>query len=95
MDDKMLAYEGMMLAKKCYSGKYIEKVNITNMSDADQSTQVMAGMLQKFGIAKELIGQWLEVHNHKIFNVANVSNVRSFIIKSNYKNFLFFLNFKF
>ena len=53
----MLAYEGMQLAKKCYNGKYIEKVNITNMSGADESTQVLAGMLQKWGTAKECIGQ--------------------------------------
>ena len=57
MDEQMLAYEGMMLAKKCYNGKYIEKVNITNMSAANESTQVMTRMLQKFGIAKEIIGQ--------------------------------------
>lgn len=53
----MLAHEGMQLAKKCYNGKYIEKVNITNMSGADESTQVLAGMLQKWGTAKECIGQ--------------------------------------
>ena len=53
----MLKHKGMELAQKCYTGKYIKKINMTNMSGDDPSTAILAGMLQKFGIAKQASGR--------------------------------------
>lgn len=55
MDKDMLTHEAMTLAKKCYAGKFIERTNITNMSNDDPSSAVLAGLLQKLDITKNAI----------------------------------------
>lgn len=55
MDENMLRYEAIKLAKRCYAGKYIERTNITNMGSNDPSSAVMAGFLAKLDLTKEAI----------------------------------------
>jgi len=56
MDEQMLSYETIKLAKQCYAGKYFEKVNITSMPEDDVSGAVLAGILSKLDVTKKAIG---------------------------------------
>lgn len=57
MDENMLRYEALELAKKCYAGKKVERTNLTNMDQADASGAVLAGLLNKLAVTKQAIGQ--------------------------------------
>ena len=56
MDGHMLRYEAIKLARKCYTGKYIESMRLTNMAKDDPSSAIMAGVLSKLDLTKKAIG---------------------------------------
>ena len=56
MDSHMLRYEAIQLAKKCYSGKYISKMQITNIAKDDPSSAILAGVLSKLDLTKKALG---------------------------------------
>ena len=47
MDEHMLRHEALMLAKRCYGGKYIQEATITSFDKHDPSNAVVAGVLAK------------------------------------------------
>merc|ERR1712032_1079052 len=47
MDEHMLRHEALMLAKRCYGGKYIQEATITSFDKNDPSNAVVAGVLAK------------------------------------------------
>merc|ERR1712226_798687 len=47
MDEHMLRHEALMLAKRCYGGKYIQEATITSFDKSDPSNAVVAGVLAK------------------------------------------------
>lgn len=55
-DEHMLKHKAIKLAYDSYNGKYIEKVRVNNMSKDDPSTAVLAGMLAKYDLAKQVVG---------------------------------------
>ena len=57
MDEQMLSYESIQLAKKCYANRYFGELNITSMPEDDPSSAVVAGVLQKLAVTKSAIGQ--------------------------------------
>ena len=56
MDEHMLRHEALMLAKRCYSGKYISEATITSFDKNDPSSAVVAGCLAKLDATKQAIG---------------------------------------
>lgn len=56
MDGHMLRYEAIKLARKCYTGKYVESMRMTNLAKDDPSSAVMAGLLSKLDLTKKAIG---------------------------------------
>ena len=58
MDEQMLSYESIQLAKKCYANRYFGELNITSMPEDDPSSAVVAGVRQKLAVTKSAIGQW-------------------------------------
>ena len=57
MDEQMLKYQTLLLAKKSYGGKKIANANITNMPKDDPTNAVLAGVLSKIETTKKAIGQ--------------------------------------
>jgi len=53
MDEHMLRYEALQLAKRCYSGKYITEATITSFDKNDPSNTVVAGVLNKLDVTKK------------------------------------------
>lgn len=56
MDEHMLRYEALQLAKKCYGGKYIASTNITSFDKNDPSGTVLASVLNKIDATKGALG---------------------------------------
>merc|ERR1712076_10770 len=52
MDEHMLRHEALMLAKRCYGGKYIQEATITSFDKSDPSNAVVAGVLAKLDTTK-------------------------------------------
>ena len=56
MDENMLRYEALMLAKRCYAGKYVAEATITSFDKNDPSSAVVAGVLSKLDSTKKAMG---------------------------------------
>jgi hypothetical protein len=56
MDEHMLRHEALMLAKRCYAGKYISEATITSFDKSDPSSAVVAGCLAKLDATKHAMG---------------------------------------
>jgi len=56
MDEHMLRHEALMLAKRCYGGKYIQEATITSFDKNDASNAVVAGVLAKLDTTKQAMG---------------------------------------
>ena len=55
-DVNMLKHKAIKMAYSSYSGKYLEKVRMTNLSKDDPSQAVLAGLLAKYDLAKQSAG---------------------------------------
>lgn len=56
MDENMLRHEALMLAKRCYNGKYIQEVTVTSFDKNDASNAVVAGVLSKLDATNQALG---------------------------------------
>ena len=56
MDENMLRYEALMLAKRCYAGKHVAEATITSFDKNDPSSAVVAGVLSKLDSTKKAMG---------------------------------------
>lgn len=55
-DVNMLKHKAIQMAYKSYTGKYVEKTNLTNLGSDDPSTGVLAGLLAKYDLCKAAVG---------------------------------------
>lgn len=55
MDQDMLRYKAIELAKVCYGGRYFTSTTITSMPKDDPANAIIAGFLQKMQVQKNAI----------------------------------------